>query len=99
MRPCFLALLLFAPLCWAEGFDLTRAIDAAGWIAAHDVGPIQPTAEGLAIDITGPDPYIYSPARNYPTGQLAWITVKLKSDHEGMAQIFYFDRSPTEERS
>jgi hypothetical protein len=80
-------------------FDFTKPDDVKGWMPTHDVAPLEPTAEGLLIRLTGPDPYIVGPPRDYPTGQLLWLRLRLKSDQEGTAQLFYFDRTPSEEAS
>lgn len=83
----------------AAGFDFTRPEDCQGWQATHHVSGVRPLAEGLEITINGDDPYITGPARDFTVGQLLWMTIKLRSDQEGMAQVFYFDRAPSEERS
>lgn len=81
------------------GFDLTRPEEARLWHAAHDVANLEPTPEGLRIQITGADPYIHGPARDYPAGQPLWLRLRLKSEQGGMAQVFYFNRGPSEEAS
>ncbi|HAK95504.1 MAG TPA: hypothetical protein DCM87_10980 [Planctomycetes bacterium] len=80
-------------------FDLTSAAGCEGWEGLHDVGPLERTAEGLAIPITGGDPYIAGPARDYPRGVPLWLVVRLKSELGGTAQVFHFTAGPREEAS
>jgi hypothetical protein len=95
-----LALALFVSASRAAvTFDFHRAEDCQGWHAAHDVSSVRHTADGLEITISGDDPYVNGPARDYPAGQPLWMTLRLRSEQEGMAQVFFFDRAPTEERS
>ena len=68
-------LLLAGNLC-AQTFDFTRADDCKGWQPTHDVSSLEPSAEGLSMTISGGDPYINGPARDYPAGQLLWMTMK-----------------------
>ncbi|HZO90957.1 MAG TPA: hypothetical protein VFB38_21710 [Chthonomonadaceae bacterium] len=83
------------------GFDFTQAQDVQGWEPAHDVARLQGTPEGLLIEISGNDPYIVGPARDYPAGQPLWLSLRLKSEQAGGGQVFYFprDRGPSEENS
>ncbi len=71
-------------------FDFTQPSGAQGWTAAHDISQLLPTANGLLVTITGGDPYLIGPARDYPAGQLLWLDLRLKSDQAGTAQVFYF---------
>src|SRR5947208_14414347 len=71
-------------------FDFTRAADRRGWEPTHDVSQLRGTAEGLEITISGGDPYIHGPAREYPVASLLWLTVRLKSEQAGTGQILYF---------
>lgn len=80
-------------------FDLTRAEDRQGWEPAHDVSHLRGTPEGLEIEISGSDPYIIGPARDYPAGSLLWLTVRLRSEQGGMGQLFYFKQGATEQDS
>lgn len=80
-------------------FDFTRSGGLAGWEGAHDVGPLWQTAEGLVISIRGADPFIISPARDYPEDQPLSLLVRLKSDQGGVGQVFYFQDSPQEAKS
>lgn len=80
-------------------FDFTTVPDATAWQAAHDVSALQSVSGGLNIGITGSDPYIYGPARDYPANTPLWMNIRLKSDQGGMAQVFYFTTGATEANS
>lgn len=80
-------------------FDFTTADGADGWVALHDISSMQKTQQGLLIRISGNDPYIAGPARDYPADQPLWLRIRLKSDQDGMGQVFYFQRNATEEAS
>jgi len=71
-------------------FDFTKAGQVGLWAPTHDVASITPTAEGMLVDITGSDPYITGPPRDYPAGTPLWVTVRIKSDQAGTGQIFFF---------
>ncbi|HXG48600.1 MAG TPA: hypothetical protein VNO52_13315 [Methylomirabilota bacterium] len=76
-----------APL---PAFDFRQPEVVREWGAPHDTAALRPTAEGLAIDIGGPDPYFHGPARDYPTNMPLWLVARLKSDQPGAAELFYF---------
>jgi hypothetical protein len=80
-------------------FDFTAPQTLQEWQPAHDVAPLQHTHDGLRIVITGDDPYIIGPARDYPAGQALWLRIRLKSEQGGGGQIFYFERNATEQAS
>jgi hypothetical protein len=80
-------------------FDFTQESGAEGWIAAHDISKLEPTADGLVLTISGADPYFIGPARNYPTNQPLWMRLRIKSARAGTAQLFYFQTGPTEANS
>lgn len=80
-------------------FDFAATGGALDWTAAHDVGRLQPTRDGLRIEISGSDPYIIGPARDFPAGQTLWLTLRAKSDRGGDAQVFYFKDGPNEKDS
>lgn len=79
-------------------FDFTDPANNAQWGEPHHLASRATTAEGLALVLNGPDPWILSPARDYPPDQPLWLHLRLKSDQTGTAQVFYFPagRSPTE---
>jgi hypothetical protein len=80
-------------------FDFTRPQTVQEWQPTHDVGSLKHTPEGMLIEITGSDPYITGPARDYPAGQTLWMRVRLKSEQGGSGQIFYFTQGATEPNS
>ncbi len=89
----------------AEGslpsFDFRRAAELQGWVAQHDLAPLAATPDGMALTITGSDPYLSGPPRDYPPGVPLVLKLRLRSDLGGTGQIFYFDRNhgTTEEHS
>lgn len=80
-------------------YDLTRPEEARLWHSPHHLRLLEPAAEGLRMVIEGNDPYVSSPARDFPSNQLLWVTVRLKSSAGGMAQLFYFNKQAAEEQS
>ena len=80
-------------------FDFSEDSGRAGWQAAHDLSHLAPEAGGLRVHITGGDPYLIGPPRDYPAGKLLWLHLRLKSDQGGGAQVFYFTNAPSEARS
>src|SRR2546430_1591760 len=77
-------------------FDFTNASVASEWSGVHDLAPLRATAEGLVATITGADPYMHGPGRDYPDGQPLWMNMRVKSERGGNAQIFYFQGGATE---
>ena len=71
-------------------FDFAASGTALDWQATHDISHLIPTALGLEVAISGEDPYLVSPPRDYPAGQALWLTLRLKSAQSGNGQIFYF---------
>src|SRR5262245_15469812 len=71
-------------------FDFRDARVAKEWGQPHDLGPIQPTADGLELSIRGADPYLFGPARDYPANTPLWLIARLRSDQAGSAEVFYF---------
>jgi hypothetical protein len=71
-------------------FDFTKAQDVKEWQPTHDVSRLDGTPEGMRIAISGSDPYLRGPARDYPAGTPLWLRIRLKSDRSGMGQVFYF---------
>ena len=82
-------------------FDFTRPAALSEWTALHDVERLTAVAEGLQIAISGADPYIVGPARDYPASSPLWLHIRLKSQQAGGGQIFYFPAAsgPTEANS
>jgi hypothetical protein len=79
-------------------FDFTDPAQNAPWGDPHHLGGRVTTAEGLTLTISGPDPWLIGPPRDYPADQPLWLHLRLKSDRSGMCQVFYFPVSsgPTE---
>jgi hypothetical protein len=94
-----LILLLAAPSLAQPHFDLTQPDQAKLWTATHDISSIEPTAQGILIHISGPDPYLTGPRANYPANTPLWLSIRLKSQEEGSLQVFYFKDGPREENS
>src|SRR5688572_16747642 len=82
-------------------FDFTASRNPGDWRAAHDVAALRPTAEGLAIEISGPDPYLNlaGPAVDFPADVPMRVFVRLRSQQPGHAQLFYFQGAPAEAQS
>jgi hypothetical protein len=80
-------------------FDFTSRKDAEQWKAANHISQIERTPDGLRVHISGPDPYLHGPARDYPEGRLLWLHLRLKSDEGGLGQIFYYTSAPAEANS
>ena len=103
LNAIFLAALLFnAPHANAQTlpqFDFTRPDAVAQWKPAHDIAGIEGVAEGMAVTLGGNDPYFFGPARDYPADVPLWMTIRLRSDTEGAAQVFFFNEAPSEEKS
>jgi hypothetical protein len=79
-------------------FDFTKPGDAAGWRPLHDVSRVEPTAEGIRITTSGPDPYIVGGQRDLPAGRPLWMRIRLRSEQGGLGQLFYYaDQRPTNE--
>ena len=79
--------------------DLSTTPDSTEWTAQHDIASLTPSTNGLVISISGSDPYMAGPARDYPDGKLLWLHVRLKSDQSGVAQVFYYQSGPTEQNA
>ncbi|MGD0089996.1 MAG: hypothetical protein ABSE73_08755 [Planctomycetota bacterium] len=80
-------------------FDFTKPADTEGWQAAHDISKMEATPEGLRVQISGGDPYVIGPSRDYPADAMLLLKVRLKSEQGGDLQIFYFNTNATEENS
>lgn len=82
-------------------FDFTQPEVVAEWTALNDISLIEAATEGMRIRLSGSDPYIAGPARDYPEATPLWVLLKLKAPESGLAQIFYYtDQLGTaEERS
>ncbi len=68
-------------------WDFTRG--AQGWIGNNVVQDLTAGPEGLAFTSTGIDPWIEGPAVDLPPGQMTRVTVRMKSDADAGAELFY----------
>jgi len=80
-------------------FDFTTTGGAEGWEAAHDIAKMEPTPQGLRVEINGADPYIIGPSQDYPAGAMLSLKLRIKSEQGGDCQVFYFTVNATEEAS
>lgn len=77
-------------------FDFTRATSALGWEPAHHTGPLTHSPDGLALPITGPDPFITSPTLPDDPGPEPFIELRIRSSTAGFAQLFWYRNHPRE---
>ena len=80
-------------------FDLTQAARVGEWQATHDVARLRHSAEGMVIEISGPDPYVFGPPTDFPAGQPLWLRLRLRADETGSGQVFFFRDEPSEDAS
>src|SRR5205823_5833547 len=80
-------------------FDFTKAEVAREWGNPHHISALEPTADGLEISISGNDPYLFGPARDYPTNTPLSLIIRLKSEQSGVGEIFYFRDGPRPENA
>ncbi|MFM9114839.1 MAG: hypothetical protein ACKOU6_01595, partial [Planctomycetota bacterium] len=80
-------------------FNFLADDEVAKWQPAHDVGPLTGTTRGLRIDITGSDPFILGPPRDYPPHQPLVVKLRVHCDAAGWGQLFYFTQQATEKNS
>jgi hypothetical protein len=86
---CVLMLLLALP-CLAESivtWDFRTGTH--GWIGNARVAPVQSTPEGLIVNCIGPDPWIEGPAVEFPADHLVRVSLRLRSNADSTAQVFY----------
>src|SRR5439155_17413482 len=81
------------------GFDFTQPSGTQGWVAAHDISKLEATTNGLVVTISGDDPFLIGPPRNYPVNQPLWLRLRLKADHAGLCQVFYLITASSEPAS
>ena len=80
-------------------FDFTNLADAQTWQPTHDISSLQTTSTGLVVRISGADPYLTGPPRDFPAATPLWARLRLDSDEAGTGQIFYFTSFATEANS
>lgn len=91
-----LGILLVSPV--PAAFDF-RTGDLGGWTVLRDVQLLSVGADGLQMRISGGDPSLNGPARDYPEGRPLWFEVSLLSDTGGTAQLFHFRTAASEAES
>jgi hypothetical protein len=79
--------------------DFAQVNSTTTWSQPHDVELGQPDTEGLPIRITGNDPYFSASTVTFPVREPLWVNLRLRSEAGGNAQLFYFEKSPSEEHS
>lgn len=95
-------LLLATPFVGAQElpqFDFTQPATVRSWEAANDIAGIEGGAGGMVIALAGNDPFCLGPPRDYPAELPLWLTIRLRSDRAGPAQVFFFKNAPREEDS
>jgi hypothetical protein len=95
----YLPIALCAQAAELPEFDFTKADVCAEWQATHDIAALRAVPEGMEIAIGGNDPFAHGPPRDYPPGVPLSLTIRLKSDHAGLCQLFYFRDHAGEDRS
>jgi len=82
-------------------FDFTNATELQAWGGVHDISKVEVTGSGLHLVLAGDDPYLSSPAKNFPEKQALWMKIRMKLDKNGLFQVFYFrnGEDPKEEDS
>jgi hypothetical protein len=84
-----LAVLISAP-AWGKTvitWDFTKGTQ--GWQGNHHVQNLTATAEGLAFESAGNDPWIEGPAADLPGEGMTRVTVRMKSNADPGAELFY----------
>lgn len=105
MKARLLCLLAWLPLSAPAAapalpqFNFAQPTVAAEWRAAHHIAGLRATTEGLEISISGDDPYLYGPVRDYPTNTPLWLHLRVNSEQGGHGQVFYFRDHAREENS
>jgi hypothetical protein len=77
-------------------WDFTQPGAVAEWKAQHDIAALRGSPEGMVIEISGEDPYLAGPPRDFPPGQPLWLRLRLRSDQAGSGQLFYYRDRTTE---
>jgi len=68
-------------------WDFTRGTH--GWEGNPRVEPLISTSQGLIVNCLGPDPWIEGPKVDAPQEGMLRVTVKMKTDADTTAQLFY----------
>src|ERR1700736_3561369 len=61
----------------------------AHWHEVHDLNRPEATPEGMALEITGDDPYAVSDAPlELPSATPLWARIRIKAEQPGFGQLF-----------
>lgn len=82
-----------------RNFNFLDDEEITHWTPAHDVGPLSGTTRGMRMEITGTDPFIIGPPRDYPPKTPLVVKLRVHSDAAGWGQLFYFTQHATEKNS
>jgi len=72
----------------ASAWEFNQDDRSEGWVAAHDVKPFVVGEGTLAVEATGPDPYIYSPPIVVDAAKLPTIAFRAKTSVAN-GQLFF----------
>ncbi len=100
-RPCLLAslLALFVRTAFAlPEFDFTVSAPPPSW-TLHDLEKLTATDEGLALTISGGDPFVIMAPADFRAEKQTFLRLRLRSDAGGSAQLFWFKDVCTEKDS
>jgi len=81
---------LVSTTAWGKAvvtWDFTK--DAQGWQGNQHVKGLKATAEGLAFESTGNDPWIEGPAADLPGEGMIRVKIRMKSDADPGGELFY----------
>jgi hypothetical protein len=83
------------------GFDFRQPGAVAEWRELHDVARLETVSQGMAVHLSGEDPYFSGPRRDYPAGVPLLLKVRLRPSAGGYLQVFYFgpEQGTDEDRS
>lgn len=80
-------------------YPLTSDEHVSTWRGWHDVTAVKATVEGMRIAISGADPYLAGPPRDFPDATPLLLKMRLRSETGGAAQVFFYDGAPRESQS
>jgi hypothetical protein len=77
------------------GWEFNRPQESNGWIAAHDLLPIQVSDGSLSATATGSDPYLESPYLGIEAAEFNQITIRLRTNAGSGASLYFItDQDP-----
>ena len=95
----FLGLAISTALAVPPVLDFTGGKTAQGWLPAHDIAKLEPTASGLKLTASGTDPFLHGPTADYTSAAPLVFVATIHSEAEGWAQVFASDKVDREDRS